>query len=98
MPVLRPPIASERLSWTEDGRLRYRLKRPNAYGRSAVEYGPLDFVAKLLPVLPRPRLNVFAFTMDCSHRRPSSEAGSSPRGLPSPGPQSSSPYGASGRD
>ena len=55
--VLRPPIASERLSWTEDGRLRYRLKRPNAYGRTAVEYGPLDFVAKLLPLLPRPRFN-----------------------------------------
>ena len=40
-----------------DGRLCYRLKRRYDDGRDAVFYDPLDFVAKLLPLVPRPCFN-----------------------------------------
>jgi hypothetical protein len=38
----RPPIAEERLRWTEDGRLRYELKRAWKDGTCAVILSPLD--------------------------------------------------------
>jgi hypothetical protein len=55
--ILRPPIARERLTWTEDGRVRYRLKRRFDDGTHSVVYDSRDFVAKLVPLIPRPRFN-----------------------------------------
>ncbi len=55
--MLRPAIASERLTWTDDGRLRYRLKRRFDDGTESVLFQPEDFVSKLVPLVPRPRKN-----------------------------------------
>ena len=55
--LLRPPIATERLSRSPDGRVIYRLRKPWANGTSSFKFEPLDFVAKLLPLVPPPRVN-----------------------------------------
>ncbi|OGQ81307.1 MAG: hypothetical protein A2289_08775, partial [Deltaproteobacteria bacterium RIFOXYA12_FULL_58_15] len=55
--LLRPPIATERLSRSPDGRVIYRLRKPWANGTRSFAFDPLDFVAKLLPLVPPPRVN-----------------------------------------
>ena len=45
--LTRPPIASERLSLDEDGRVVYRLRRHWKDGTRAVVFEPLDFIARL---------------------------------------------------
>lgn len=55
--ILRPPIATQRLSRTPDGRVIYRLNKPWANGVRSFAFEPLDFVAKLLPLVPPPRVN-----------------------------------------
>jgi hypothetical protein len=44
--LARPPIASERLSLAEDGRVVYALRRHWKDGTRAVVFHPLDFVAR----------------------------------------------------
>jgi hypothetical protein len=53
--LARPPIASERLSMAEDGRVVYRLRRHWKDGTRAVVFDPLDFIARLAALVPRPR-------------------------------------------
>jgi hypothetical protein len=53
--LARPPIASERLSLAEDGRVLYRLRRHWKDGTRAVLFDPLDFIARLAALIPRPR-------------------------------------------
>ena len=55
--ILRPPIATQRLSRTPDGRVLYRLNKPWASGVRSFAFEPLDFLAKLLPLVPPPRVN-----------------------------------------
>lgn len=55
--ILRPPIATERLSWDGHGQVVYRLGKPWANGTKSFAFLPLDFVAKLLPMVPPPRVN-----------------------------------------
>lgn len=55
--ILRPPIATQRLSRTPDGRVLYRLNKPWANGTKSFLFEPLDFLAKLLPLVPPPRVN-----------------------------------------
>ena len=56
--VARPPLALERLSVTDDGKLRYALKRPYANGTTHFLFDPLDLLAKLAALVPRPRVNL----------------------------------------
>jgi hypothetical protein len=61
--LLRPPIASERLSLDEHGRVVYRLRRHWKDGTRAVVFAPLDFLARLAALVPRltcPRSSVQA--------------------------------------
>jgi hypothetical protein len=53
--LLRPPIASERLSLDEHGRVVFRLRRHWKDGTRAVVFAPLDFLARLAALVPRPR-------------------------------------------
>lgn len=50
----RPPVATERVSLLEDGRLLYRLKRRWRDGTSHVIYEPLEMVEKLAALVPPP--------------------------------------------
>ncbi len=51
----RPAISDERLSGTERGDVCLRLKTPWYDGTSHIVYEPLDFIAKLAALIPRPR-------------------------------------------
>ena len=56
--VARPPLALERLSVTDEGKLRYALKHPYSNGTTHFLFEPLDLLAKLAALVPRPRVNL----------------------------------------
>lgn len=59
--ITRPPIAIKRLSVDAQGRVVYRYKRPFRDGSTQVVLEPLDFIARLAALVPRPRLNLTRF-------------------------------------
>ena len=56
--VARPPLALERLSVTDEGKLRYALKHPYSNGTTHFLFEPLDLLARLAALVPRPRVNL----------------------------------------
>jgi Putative transposase/Transposase zinc-binding domain len=54
----RPPIATDRLSQLEDGRLELRLKRPWRDGTTAFRFTPHDLIERLVAQVPRPRAHL----------------------------------------
>ena len=56
--LARPPVATERLSQLEDGRLELRLKRPWRDGTIAFRYTPHELIERLVAIVPRPRANL----------------------------------------
>jgi hypothetical protein len=59
--VSRPPVAESRLSLTTNGGIRYRLKTPYRDGTTHVIFQPLDFLARLAALVPRPRVNLIRY-------------------------------------
>jgi hypothetical protein len=59
--VARPAVATERLSLTARGEVRYTLKTPYRDGTTHVIFEPLDFIARLAALIPRPRVNLTRF-------------------------------------
>jgi hypothetical protein len=59
--ITRPPIATERLSVDDRGRVVYRYKHPFRDGSTHVVLEPLDFIARLAALVPRPRVNLTRF-------------------------------------
>ena len=57
----RPPIANERLTRMLDGRLRYELKRVWKDGTRAVVLAPLDLIARVVAMIPPPRVNMIRY-------------------------------------
>jgi hypothetical protein len=57
----RPPIAEERLTRREDGRLCYELKRAWKDGTRAVILSPLDLCARVCALIPRPGFNMVRY-------------------------------------
>ncbi|MDT8321244.1 MAG: transposase [Xanthomonadales bacterium] len=55
--VTRPPIATKRLYVDDRGRVVYPYKHPFRDGSTHVLLEPLDFIARLAALVPRPRLN-----------------------------------------
>jgi hypothetical protein len=55
--ITRPALSEQRLSLTAGGKVRYQLKAPWRNGTTHVVYEPLDFLAKLASLVPRPRVN-----------------------------------------
>jgi hypothetical protein len=51
----RPAFAQDRLAWTEDGRIVYRLKRPWIDGRTELVLPPVAFLRRLCGIVPPPR-------------------------------------------
>jgi hypothetical protein len=47
-----------RLSLTPQGRVRYTLKTPYRDGTTHVVFAPLDFIARLAALVPRPRAHL----------------------------------------
>lgn len=59
--ISRPALAVERLSLTEQGLIRYRLKTPYRDGTTDVLFEPLDFLARLAALVPPPRIHLTRF-------------------------------------
>lgn len=56
--ITRPAIAERRLSLTAQGWVRYQLKTPYHDGTMHVVLEPLNFIARLAALVPRPRMNL----------------------------------------
>ena len=59
--VTRPALCLERFSLRPDGQVQYALKHPFRDGTTAVVFSPLDFVAKLTALVPRPRHHLIRY-------------------------------------
>ena len=59
--IARPAVAEPRLSLTERGEVCYTLKTPYRNGTTHVVFEPLDFIARLAALVPRPRVNLTRF-------------------------------------
>jgi len=53
--IARPPIATERLTACEDGRIAYALRRPWRDGTTGVLFAPGELIEKLVALIPAPR-------------------------------------------
>jgi len=56
--ISRPAVSEKRLSLTSNGNIRYQLKTPYRDGTTHVIFEPLDFIARLAALIPRPRANL----------------------------------------
>ncbi|EPQ1460259.1 IS91 family transposase, partial [Acinetobacter baumannii] len=59
--ISRPAISEKRLALTANGQIRYELKTPYRNGTTHVIFEPLDFIAKLAALVPKPRVNLTRF-------------------------------------
>ena len=46
------------MSLTRNGQVRYELKTPYSNGTTHVRFEPLDFISRLVALVPRPRVNL----------------------------------------
>ena len=85
--IARPPVAERRLSLTTQGKVRYCLKTPYRDGTTHVIFEPLDFIARLAALVPRPRVNLTryhgVFAPNSRHRAQVTPGGRG-RGEPAP--------------
>jgi len=51
----------KRLSLTRNGQVRYELKTPWRNGTTHVIFEPLDFISRLVSLIPKPRVNLTRF-------------------------------------
>ena len=59
--ISRPAVSERRLSLTSGEKVRYELKTPYRDGTTHVIFEPLDFLARLAALVPRPRVNLTRF-------------------------------------
>ena len=59
--IARPAVATQRLSLTAQGQVRYQLKTPYRDGATHVLFEPVDFIARLAALVPKPRVNLTRF-------------------------------------
>ena len=56
--IARPPVAAPRLSLSSTGKVVYTLKTPYRDGTTQVAFEPVDFIARLAALVPKPRVNL----------------------------------------
>ena len=56
--ISRPAVSEQRLSLAPNGNVRYQLKTPYRDGTTHVIFEPLDFIARLAALVPKPRINL----------------------------------------
>jgi hypothetical protein len=59
--IARPAVSTKRLSLTRHGKVRYELKTPYSDGTTHILFEPLDFIARLVALAPKPRVNLTRF-------------------------------------
>ena len=57
----RPAVATPRLSLSSTGKVLYTLKTPYRDGTTQVAFAPVDFIARLAALVPKPRVNLTRF-------------------------------------
>lgn len=68
--IARPAAATQQRFWlTPAGQVRYQLKTPYRDGTTHVLFEPVDFIARLAALVPKPRVNLTRY-----HRAPNSHA------------------------
>ena len=59
--ISRPAVSEKRLSLTANGQVRFQLKTPYRDGTTYVIFEPLEFIARLAALEPKPRVNLKRF-------------------------------------
>ena len=59
--ITRSAVSEKRLAVTAYGKIRYQLKTPFRDGTTHVIFEPLDFIARLAALVPKPRVNLTRF-------------------------------------
>jgi hypothetical protein len=59
--IARPAVSTKRLSITRNGQVRYELKTPWRNGTTHVIFEPLDFISRLVALIPKPGVNLTRF-------------------------------------
>lgn len=59
--IARPALSEKSLSLTAQGKVRYELETPCCDGTTHVIFEPLDFMARLAALVPKPRSNLTRF-------------------------------------
>ena len=59
--IARPAVSGKRLSLLSNGKVRYELKTPYRDGTTHVIFEPLDFIARLVALVPKARVNLTRF-------------------------------------
>jgi hypothetical protein len=59
--ISRPALAQDRLTVTPGGDLQYRMKTPWKDGTTHIVLQPLDFMARLASLVPKPRANLVRY-------------------------------------
>jgi hypothetical protein len=59
--ISRPAVSEKRLALASNGKIRYQLKTPYRDGTTHVIFEPLDFLARLASLVPKPRVNLTRF-------------------------------------
>ncbi len=76
--ISRPVVSKKRLSLSPNGNIRYWLKTPYRDGTTHVIFEPLDFIARLVSLVPKPRVNLTrfhgVFAPNSKHRAPMTPA------------------------
>jgi len=57
----RPAFAHDRLDWTADDQIAYRLKRPWPDGRTELVLPPVTFLRRLCGIIPPPRRHLVRY-------------------------------------
>nr|BFD69089.1 hypothetical protein HAGR004_41110 [Bdellovibrio sp. HAGR004] len=60
--MARGPIATERLTESFPNQLLYKMKSPWRDGTTHVSFSPLDFIARLVALIPPPRINMIRYS------------------------------------
>jgi Putative transposase/Transposase zinc-binding domain len=59
--LCRPPFAQHRLRKLIDGRIAIALQRPWADGTTHLVFTPMEVLERLVPLVPRPRINLLIY-------------------------------------
>ncbi len=73
--ITRPAVSEKRLSLTAQGKVRYELKTSYRDGTTHVIFEPLDFIARLAALVPKPRVNLSPLARGIRPQQQASRAG-----------------------
>ncbi len=59
--LCRPPLGQQRLQRLRDGRIAVALQRPWADGTTHLVFTPAELLERLVPLVPRPRINLLLY-------------------------------------